>query len=72
MEKSKRTTNQNKDPPPASDSELVIEMINPKGQETGEGACERGDAIHHGEADLHDMALVESGEEEYNAWEEAT
>jgi len=40
---------------------LAIEMLYPKGQETGESASERGDAIHHGEANLHGMALVESG-----------
>jgi len=51
---------------------LAIEILNPKGQETREGACERGDANHQGEADLHGMALVESGKEEHNAREEAT
>jgi hypothetical protein len=51
---------------------LAIEVTNSKGQETREGACERGDAEHHGEADLHGMAFVESREEECNAWEEAT
>ena len=51
---------------------LAIEILNPKGQETREGACERGDAIHHGDADLHGMALVEGGEEEHNSGEEAT
>jgi len=51
---------------------LAIESFNPKGQETREGAGERGDAIHHGKAKLHGMALVESGEEEHNAREEAT
>ena len=54
---------------PASDPTLAIEILNPKGQETREGACERGDAVHHGEADLHGMALIEIGEEEYNSWE---
>jgi hypothetical protein len=68
----KRTTNENKDPLPASDPTLAIEILDPKGQETREGACERSDAIHHGDADLHGMALVESGEEEHNAGEEAT
>jgi hypothetical protein len=57
---------------PASDPILAIEIFNPKGQETREGAGERGDAIHHGKAKLHGMALVESGEEENDAWEEAT
>jgi hypothetical protein len=65
-------TNHNKDPLPASDPVLAIEMLNSKGQETGEGASERGDAKHHGDADLHGMALVESGEEEHNAGEETT
>ena len=65
----KRTTNHNKYPLPASDPTLATEILNPKGQETREGACERGDAVHHGEADLHGMALIEIGEEEYNAWE---
>jgi hypothetical protein len=68
----KRTTNHNKDPLPASDPTLAIEILNPKGQETREGAGERGDAKHHGNADLHGMALVERGEEENNAGEEAT
>jgi hypothetical protein len=68
----KRTTNQNKDPLPASDPTLAIEILNPEGQETREGACERGDAKHHGDANLHSMALVESGKEEHNAGEEAT
>jgi hypothetical protein len=68
----KRTTNEDKDPLPASDPTLSIEILNPKGQETREGACEGGDAKHHGDADLHGMALVESGEEEHNAGEEAT
>jgi hypothetical protein len=64
----KRTTNHNKNPLPASDPMFAIEILNPKGQKTREGACERGDAKHHGEAELHGMALVESGEEEYNSW----
>jgi hypothetical protein len=68
----KRTTNENKDPLPASDPTLAIKILDPKGQETREGACERGGTIHHGDAELHGMALVESGEEKYNAWEEAT
>jgi hypothetical protein len=66
------TTNQNKDPLPASDPTLSIEILNPKCQETREGACERGNAKHHGDAELHGMTLVESGEEEHNACEEAT
>ena len=68
----KKTTDHNKDPPPASDLMLAIGVTNSKGQETREGACERGDAKQHGEADLHGMAFVECGEEECNAWEEAT
>jgi len=51
---------------------LAIEILNPKGQETREGACERGDAKHQGEAELHGMTLVESGKEEHNTREEAT
>ncbi len=57
----RETTDHDEDPLPASDSMLAIEMLYPKGQETGESASERGDAIHHGEANLHGMALVESG-----------
>jgi len=57
---------------PAGDPTLAIETLNPKGQETREGACERGDAKHHGEADLQGMTLVEIGEEEHNAGEETT
>jgi hypothetical protein len=68
----KRATDHNEDPLPAGNSMLAIEILNPKGQETREGACERGNAKHQGEADLHGMALVESGKEEHNAREEAT
>ncbi len=46
---------------------LAIEMLYREGQETRESTSERGDAKHHGEADLHGMALVESGKEEHNA-----
>jgi hypothetical protein len=68
----KRTTNYDKDPLPAGDSVLAIETLDPEGQETREGAGERGDAKQHGEADLHGMALVESRKEEHHAGEEAT
>ena len=68
----KGATNQNKDPLPTSDPTLAIEILNPEGQETREGACERSDAKNHGEADLHGMALVERGEEEHNSGEETT
>jgi hypothetical protein len=68
----KRMTYHNKDPLPASDPMLAIEKSNPKCQDTREEACERGHAEQHGQADLHGMALVESGEDECNAWEEAT
>jgi hypothetical protein len=67
-----KTTNHNKDPLPASDPTLAIEILDTKGQETREGACERDDAKHHGEADLHGMALVESREKEYDGRKEAT
>jgi hypothetical protein len=67
-----RTTDENKDPLPASDPTLAIEILDPEGQETRKGACEGGDAKHHGDAELHGMALVERGEEKYNAREEAT
>ena len=70
MKKSK--TYHNKDPSPAGDPIPAIEILNPEGQETREGACERGDTKHHGEAELHGMALVEGGEEEHNAGKEAT
>jgi hypothetical protein len=63
----KRTTNNDKDPLPASNSVLAIEMLDPEGQETREGARERADAKHHGDADLHGMALVESRKEEHGA-----
>lgn len=43
-------TNQDEDPLPASDSALVIEMLDPEGQETREGTSERGDTEHHGKA----------------------
>jgi hypothetical protein len=51
---------------------LAIEILYPKGQETRESASERGDAKHHGETDLHRMALVESGKQEHDARKEAT
>lgn len=51
---------------------LAIEFLYPEGQETRECASKRGDAKHHGEADLHGMALVESGKEEHDARKEAT
>jgi len=63
----RKTTNHYEDPLPASDSMLAIEILYPEGQESRESASERGDAKHHGETDLHGMALVESGKEEHNA-----
>jgi hypothetical protein len=68
----KRTTNYDKDPLPTSNSVLAIEMLDPKSQETREGASERCDAEQHGEADLHGVALVESRKEEHNSGKEAT
>ena len=67
-----KRTNENKDPLPASDSSLAIEILNSKGQETREGACEGADAKQHCEADLHGMTLVERGEKEHNAGKEAS
>jgi hypothetical protein len=61
------TTNHYKDPLPAGDSMLAIKMLYPEGQEARESASKRGDAKHHGETDLHGMALVESGKEEHDA-----
>ena len=68
----RKPTNHYEDPLPASDSMLAIEILYPEGQETRESASQRGDAKHHGETDLHGMALVESGKEEHNARKEAT
>jgi len=68
----RKTTNQYEDPLPASDSVLAVEILYPEGQETRESTSERGDAKHHGETDLHGMALVESGKEKHNARKEAT
>ena len=42
----KRMTNYDKDPLPASDSVLAIEMLNRKGQQTREGAGKGDDAIY--------------------------
>jgi hypothetical protein len=50
---------------------LAIEILDPEGQETRESAGKRGYAKHHGEADLHGMALVESRKEEHNPGKEA-
>ena len=50
---------------------LAIEILYPEGQETRESASERRDAKHHGETDLHGMALVEGGKEEHDARQEA-
>jgi hypothetical protein len=68
----KITTNYDKDPLPAGDTVLAVEMLYREGQETREGASKRGDAKHHGEAELHCMALVESRKEEHKAGEEAS
>ena len=68
----RKTTNHYEDPLPAGDSMLAVEILYPEGQETRESASERGDAKHHGETELHGMALVESGKQEYNARKEAT
>jgi hypothetical protein len=68
----KRTTNYDKDPLPASNSMLAIEILDPVGHETREGPGERCNTKQHGEADLHGMALVESRKEEHNSREEAT
>lgn len=46
---------------------LAIEILYPEGQETRESASKRGDAKHHGKADLHGMALVEGGKEKHDA-----
>ena len=67
----KRMTDYDKDPLPASDSVLAVEMLNREGQETRKGAGERGDAKHQGKAELHGMAFVESRKEEHKAGEEA-
>ena len=54
----KRTTNKDKNPLPPSNSVLAIEMLDPEGQEAREGTSDRAHAKHHGDADLHGMALV--------------
>jgi hypothetical protein len=72
VKQERRTTNYDKDPLPAGNSVLAIEILDPEGQETREGTGERGGAKQHGEADLHGMALVERRKEEHNAGEEAT
>jgi hypothetical protein len=68
----KITTNYDKDPLPASNPVLAIEMLDREGQETREGASERGDAKHCGDAELHGMTLIESRKEEHNTRYEAT
>jgi hypothetical protein len=63
----RKTTDHYKDPLPAGDSMLAIEVLYPEGQETRESASERADAKHHGETELHGMALVKGGKEEHDA-----
>ena len=65
-------TNYDKDPLPASDPVLAIEMLDRKGQKAREGAGEGGDTRYYGEAKLHGMALVESGNEKHDTGQEAT
>ena len=45
---------------------FAIEMLHREGQETREGAGERGDARYHGEADLQ-MTHVEGRKKEHKA-----
>ena len=59
-------TNDNKDPPPARDSMLAIEMMNAEGQKARKGVSKRGDAEHHGKAELQGMTFIKAGEEEEN------
>jgi hypothetical protein len=51
---------------------LAIEVHDGEGQKTREGTSKRGDAEHHGKAELHSMALVKSRKEEHDAREETT
>ena len=68
----KKPTDYDKYPLPTSDPVHAIEMLDCEGQETREGASERGDAKHCGDAELHGMTLIESRKEEHNTRYEAT
>ena len=67
-----RDTNNNKDPLPARDSVLAIEVLNTEGQKARKGASKRGDAEHHGKAELQCMTFIKAGEEEDKTRCEAT
>jgi hypothetical protein len=43
---------------------LAIEMLNGEGQKAREGASKRGDAGHHGKAELQVMTFIKAGEKE--------
>jgi len=51
---------------------LAIEMSNAESQKAREGDSKRGEAEHHGKAELQGMASIKAGEEEDDARCEAT
>ena len=65
-------TNNNKDPLPARDSMLSIEVLDAKGQKARKSATKRDDAEQHGEAELQGMTFIKAGEEEGDARGETT
>lgn len=55
---------------PSSESRTSVEFLNTIGEETAEGAGERGSDVEDGHAALEFEAAVPEGEEECCCWEE--